>query len=285
MFEARAQASEALESWLGRKLNVEKVVDAVHDDLIEAVQTGTLDRPDFSRVEFERGVTVAVAGSNYLQAIDLESLAYWAVKSASKVRLRVRPGDYVPLGLPVAEVHPARDDASKALEGALAFGRQPAALQDLEFTVRQLSEIAVRALSPGINDPFTAASVIERFGDALCRIAPRFLPTGAVDRDGQIVLLHPVTDYDGLCDGMFHTIRQNASGSGFVLVRMLDVLTKVAERPIAWPSCVVMPSSSSTPARMARATGLPLPTSAAGGTCSRPWSKVSLVTHPTGRRL
>jgi uncharacterized membrane protein len=214
---------------IATSINVEKVVDAVHDDLVEAVKTGTLDNPDLTRVDLERGVTVSVAGSNYLQAIDFDSLADWAAATATKVRLRVRPGDYVPLGLPVAEVHPVRDDASEALGRALAFGREPAALQDLEFTVRQLSEIAVRALSPGINDPFTAASVIERFGDALCRIAPRFLPTGAVEREGQIVLLHPVTNYDGLCDGMFHAIRQNASGSGFVLVRMLDVLTKVAE--------------------------------------------------------
>ena len=111
----------------------------------------------------------------------------------------------------------------------MIFGSQPTALQDLEYSVRQLNEIAVRALSPGINDPFTAGSVVERFGDALCRIAPRFLPTGAVERDGRIVLLHPVVDYDGLTDAMFHTIRQNAAGSAFVLIRMLDVLAKVAE--------------------------------------------------------
>ena len=43
------------------------------------------------------------------------------------------------------------------------------------------------------------------------------------------MLVHPVTDYDGLCDAMFHMIRQNAAGSVHVLARMLDVLTRVAE--------------------------------------------------------
>ncbi len=95
--------------------------------------------------------------------------------------------------------------------------------------MRQLVEIAVRALSPGINDPMTAGSVLDHLGDALCRIAPRYLPTGAVDRDGCIVLLHPVTDYGGLCDAMFHMIRQNAAGSVHVLGRLLDVLSRVAE--------------------------------------------------------
>ena len=214
---------------IATSINVEVVVDAVHHDLIEAVETGTLAQPGLAKVTFEPGPSLAVAGSNYLQAIDVDGLADWAEKAGCKVRLRVRPGDYVPLGSPAAEVVPPHDEASAALGRALTFGRQQAALQDLEYTVRQLNEIAVRALSPGINDPFTAGSVLERFGDALCRIAPRFLPTGVVEKRGTVVLLHPVTDYEGLCDGMFHTIRQNGSGSAFVMVRMLDVLTKVAE--------------------------------------------------------
>lgn len=48
-------------------------------------------------------------------------------------------------------------------------------------------------------------------------------------RAGAPVLVHPVTDYDGLCDAMFHMIRQNAAGSVHVLGRMLDVLARVAE--------------------------------------------------------
>ena len=209
-------------------INVEKVVDAVHDDLVQSIKTGTSSSPDFAPVEFERGEAVSVSGSSYLQAIDLESLADWAVKRGAKVKLLVRPGDYVQVGLPVAEVRPMRDDCVDALERALTFGPQQVTLQDLEFSVRQLAEIAVRALSPGINDPFTAGTVLERLADALCRVAPRFLPTGAVSRDGEIVLVRPVTDYNGLCDAMLHTIRQNAANSGFVLIRMLDVLTKVA---------------------------------------------------------
>jgi uncharacterized membrane protein len=48
-------------------------------------------------------------------------------------------------------------------------------------------------------------------------------------RAGKVVLVHPVTTYDGLCDAMFHTIRQNAAGSAFVLIRLLETLGRVAE--------------------------------------------------------
>ena len=131
--------------------------------------------------------------------------------------------------IPVAFLSADIDDAEATLSRALTFGRRPAALQDLEYSIRQLVEVAVRALSPGINDPFTAGSVVDHLGDALCRMASRHLPTGTVVRDRRVVLVHPVTDYDGLCDAMFHMIRQNAAGSIHVLGRMLDVLARVAE--------------------------------------------------------
>jgi len=95
--------------------------------------------------------------------------------------------------------------------------------------VRQLVEIALRALSPGINDPFTAIAVLDHLGAALCEIAPRRLPSSMVERGGKVVLYRQVTDYAGLCDAMFHMIRQNAAGSPAVLIRMLDMLGRVAE--------------------------------------------------------
>ncbi len=211
-------------------INVETVVDAVHRDLCAAVVARTRDEADqHPPAEAPRGDPVAPASGGYLQAVDAEALADWAHEHRVILAMRVRPGDYVPTGFPVAILSTGVGDVAEAVSRSLTFGRRPAALQDLEYSVRQLVEIAVRALSPGINDPMTAGSVLDHLGDALCRIAPRHLPTGAVTRDGRVVLVHPVTDYGGLCDAMFHMIRQNAAGSVHVLARMLDVLARVAE--------------------------------------------------------
>ncbi|MEO5732204.1 MAG: DUF2254 family protein [Rubrivivax sp.] len=98
----------------------------------------------------------------------------------------------------------------------------------MEYAVRQLVEVAVRALSPGINDPFTAMSVLDRPGGALCDMVPLYLPNGLFLRDRQCVLVLPAVDYEGLVDGMFHLIRQNGSSSAAVLVRMLEVFSAVA---------------------------------------------------------
>ncbi|MGU3454159.1 DUF2254 domain-containing protein [Methylobacterium sp. 391_Methyba4] len=215
---------------IATSINIETVVDAVQQDLFKAIEARTLDAADAARPSNEpTGSAVATTGGGYLQAIDADTLADWAEERGVTVALRVRPGDYVPRGFPIAFLSAGVDGADEAITNAVTLGRRPASLQDIEYSIRQLVEIAVRALSPGINDPFTAGSVVDHLGDALCRIAPRHLPTGAVVREGRAVLVHPVTDYDGLCDAMFHMIRQNSAGSVLVLGRMLDVLTRVAE--------------------------------------------------------
>jgi uncharacterized membrane protein len=215
---------------IATSINVDTVVDAVHRDLCRAIADRTLDAGGLPAPRSDpAGTAIAVAGSGYLQALDAKRLADWAHENGIVVHLRVRPGDYVPSGLPLASLSARVDGVEDALAGALTFGRRPAALQDLEFPVRQLTEIAVRALSPGINDPFTAGSVVDHFGDALCRLVSRHLPTGVHAREGRIALVHSATDYAGLCDAMFHMIRQNAAGSSHVLGRMLDVLARAAE--------------------------------------------------------
>lgn len=215
---------------IATSINVERVVDSVHDDLVRSIMMHTRESADhMPPADKLAGQSIVVDGSDYVQAVDADRLADWAAGHGIRLALRVRPGDYVPRGAPVAVASAVVDRADEAIGRAITFGSKPAALQDIEYSVRQLNEIAVRALSPGINDPFTAGGVLERFGDALCRLAPRHLPTGVALRDGRIVLTMPVTDYDGLCDAMFHTVRQNAAGSAYVLIRLLEVLTRVAE--------------------------------------------------------
>ena len=120
------------------------------------------------------------------------------------------------------------EGADAAIRDATAFGGARVSAADLEFAVRQLVEVAVRALSPGINDPHTAMSVLDRLGAALCDAAPLQLRSGVTLRNGRPRLVVPSVDYGGLVDCMFHLIRQNAAGSTAVLMRALEVLTAVA---------------------------------------------------------
>lgn len=172
---------------------------------------------------------VALAERGYLRAVDEPGLADWAEKNGVVVVLLVRPGDFMFPGGAVAELigEPEGKDTAGAIRGAFSLGSKQAATQDLEFAVRQLVEIALRALSPGINDPFTAIAVLDRLGAALCEIAPRRLSEPTVERGGRVVLYREVTDYAGLCDAMFHTIRQSAAAAPAVLIRLMETIGRV----------------------------------------------------------
>jgi uncharacterized membrane protein len=82
-------------------------------------------------------------------------------------------------------------------------------------------------LSPGINDPHTAISVLDRLGAVLCEVKPLYLPTGVWTEQERPVLIVPHIQYEQLVNAMFHMIRQNAIGNASVLNRQLEILTQV----------------------------------------------------------
>ena len=213
------------------RINVDTVIELVGDEVRQAITRLTVETPGKEpppAAAWRDAVPVRDPRRGYLQQMDPEGLADWAHGNGVVIRLLVRPGDYVFPGVPIALVSPDVEGADAAIRNATALGPSRVSSQDLEFAVRQLVEVAVRALSPGINDPNTAISVLDSLGAALCDLVPRHLPTGVTQRQGCTVLLVSTVDYDGLVDAMFHMIRQNASSSAAVLIRLTDVLTAVA---------------------------------------------------------
>ena len=171
------------------RINVDTVIALVSDDVRAAIQRLTRDRPQPMppRAEMWREAVPVVDGRRgYLQQLHPDGLADWAAAQGTTLRLLVRPGDYVFPGAAIALVKPPVDGAEAAIRDATALGSTRVSSADLEFAVRQLVEVAVRALSPGINDPHTAIAVLDRLGAALCDIVPVHLDFGcrAAGRSG-----------------------------------------------------------------------------------------------------
>ena len=216
---------------MASRINVDTVIDLVSEDLRAGIRRLTADvpqaaapGPDF----WAGGESVRDPRRGYLQHFDAQGLADWAAANGTAIRLLVRPGDYVFPGAPIAVVKPARDGALDAIRSATSLGGERSSEADIEFAIRQLVEVADRALSPGTNDPYTAISVLDRLGASLCDIADCDLPAGVFLRDGKVALEAPAVDYYGLVDAMFHLIRQDGAGSAAVLIRMVDVLAAAA---------------------------------------------------------
>jgi uncharacterized membrane protein len=214
------------------RINVDTVITLVGADLQASLRAIEPARDEttlpVNSQDWGDGVAVPSKRAGYLQELDVHGLVRWAEEHRAQLRLLVRPGHYVFPGATVALVRPAVAGVEDALRDAFALGPERTSQADLEYAIRQLVEVAMRALSPGINDPFTAVTVIDRLGTALCELVSVRLPTGQHLSEGRLTLLVPTVDYDGLTDTMFHPLRQSAAGNALVLIRLLEVLAAVA---------------------------------------------------------
>ncbi len=216
---------------MAQRINVDTVIDLVSCDVHAGIDRMTVQgsQPPPPAAEFWRDATPIIdRRSGYLQQLDVDSLADWVFQHHAALRLLVRPGDYVFPNTPIAIIKPRIEGAGDAILKSTALGAQRRGDIDLDYTVAQMVEVAVRALASGVNDPQTAISVLDRLGAALCKLSGVQLPNGVTTRHDRPVLVVPLIDYEGLLSAMLQMIRQNAAGKPPVLNKILQVLTAVA---------------------------------------------------------
>jgi uncharacterized membrane protein len=174
------------------------------------------------------GRSVASAADGYVQRVDAESLMQLASEHDLLVRLEARPGDFVLEGAPLATAWPAERLAPSLmsrLRDAFVLGSQRTPTQDMAFALRQLVEVALRALSPSINDPYTAIACIDRLSAALHRLAGRANPAQCrVDSAGTMRLIAAGTTFAGLVENVFDPLRLAAAGQPVVTVHIVNAL-------------------------------------------------------------
>ncbi|MET9933342.1 MULTISPECIES: DUF2254 domain-containing protein [unclassified Streptomyces] len=138
------------------------------------------------------------------------------------LRLVPRIGDFVVPGTPILAVHGGPAPSGGVLRRAVSVGVERTYHQDLGFGLRQLSDIALRALSPAVNDPTTAVQALDRVVQFLAALSRRSLDTVVYrDRAGAVRLVQPVPTWTGLVDLGFAEVRGCAVGNPQVSRRML----------------------------------------------------------------
>lgn len=181
----------------------------------------------------ESGVPIRTPRSGYLQVIRMEKLVKVATKANAVIELPYRPGHFFVAGQVMARVWPA--SAAVPVEKYLTFGHIAGAYrtlpQDISFGVDQLVEIALRALSPAVNDTFTGMTCVDWIADGLCRISRSWRPQ-RVRRDtrGEIRVIAYQPNFDRLVQRAFDTVRQAAAGMPAIMIRQLDALAKIIEQ-------------------------------------------------------
>jgi uncharacterized membrane protein len=179
-----------------------------------------------------RGGVVPAVTSGYLQFVGYAQLVEIAAKTDSVIRLSHRPGHFVAAGRPLATVWPrgAAQQVAEALAKAHVTGPHRTLMQDPVFAIDQLVEIAIRALSPAVNDTFTALTCIDWLSSGLRRVSGRTLGDGVYrDRSGRVRLIEPGPSYARMANRAFDKIRQAARGMPVVMIHMMDALSSIME--------------------------------------------------------
>lgn len=178
------------------------------------------------------GTALALRRRGWVRSVDLGALA-GALPAGATLWLETAPGRYGIEGMVVARVWPAvleADDLSVRVSDAIDTGSTRTMRHDPAFAVRQLVDVALRALSPGINDPTTALDAMVHLGTVLVdRLRAEPLPYVYRGEDGRRVELAHVIDDEELLAIAFDELRAAAADNATVSVYLLDLLHTLAE--------------------------------------------------------
>ncbi|MGA9261847.1 MAG: DUF2254 family protein [Desulfobacterales bacterium] len=170
--------------------------------------------------------------SGYLQAIDYDALIRIAVEENLLIHLGYRPGNFITRGSVLVTVWPGKrvdEGLSEKINTIFILGPERTLEQDVEFAISQLVEIAVRALSPGINDPITANTCIDWLGVSLSQLANRKMPSAhRFDQEGRLRVICKPFEFGGMVDAAFNMIRQNSQSVAAVSIHLLEIIATVA---------------------------------------------------------
>ena len=223
------------------RIGVDSIITSVTEETEDTIEELHRDIEQEAGVErqlpatpFEGGATVRVAArrNGYVRLMAIGSIVRAAADRDLRVQCQVAPGDWVLAGAPLFAVAPGSsvdEEARTALVDKVVIGGQRSMSQDAAFGFQQLVDIAVKALSPGINDPTTASQCLDRLAQLLVDIGHRpDLPSVLQDADGAPRVWLRFPGFEELVRHSVGAIRQHAAGSPIVLAHLGRTLATVA---------------------------------------------------------
>ena len=180
----------------------------------------------------EDAVPIPATDEGYVESIDADGLMDLVSKCDTVVWIERRPGDFAIKGAPLAYVHPAPPELPRftdRLNAAFIVGPERTSRQDTEYAIHQLVEVALRALSPGVNEPFTALTCIDRLTQGLSLLASRQPPPGVrKDSGGRVRVVAPPRTFPDLLGAAFEPIVLFAGTNPAIYERVLGGLAVMA---------------------------------------------------------
>jgi len=232
---------------MSQSLQVSVIMDEVRQEIIaqievlypEEIGDGIADPPPIATLKEElrdqgEPVIVRAKQAGFVRMIDEETLLNAPFAATRWVWIRPQIGEFVADGAILAEldqVEGVAEDVMQQVRNAFVIDRERTIRQDPLFGIRQLVDIALRALSPGINDATTAEYALYHLGDAMGRLAVRSFPSNLrITDNGQTQIIVARLTWDAVVDAAFSQIRQAAANDVHVTQTLLHVLNTLALR-------------------------------------------------------
>ena len=170
--------------------------------------------------------------SGYIRFLDTQRLLDLATALHVKVRVVRRVGQFVPAETPLLLVYKGErlnSDNQEQFRAAFDMGPSRTLQQDVEFGILQIVDIALKAISPAVNDPTTAISCVDHLSRLAIRIASREMPEPLLfDLKGVARVNVPWIDFDRLLDSAFEQIRMYSKADVAVSMRLLRAYGDIA---------------------------------------------------------
>ncbi|MEO6803873.1 MAG: DUF2254 domain-containing protein [Granulicella sp.] len=215
------------------------IVAVISEDLkqtIPKLYPSAAGRPDKEAAQWAKdreGAFVSISADQYgyLQSIDLDRLMELAKKTDSVFEILIKPGDHYVSGADLVHCWGSslQPEDQCGVQESFTFGDDRTALQDIRYQFQQLTDVVVRALSPGINDPFTAINGIDALASGISRLAQQ--PRASEFRQDEsetLRLIVPRPSLEGILDDTVGHIAIYASSDRFVMAALKRVL-KIVE--------------------------------------------------------
>ncbi len=223
---------------VAQSIQAASILARIHDDTAAAIdrlfpeEIGHSPAGEPSQIPGLPGSWTVVKSerTGYVTSVDGASTLEYAVEKDRVLRLVAATGDFIVEGGPLLELGGPeavdRKDAQR-LRGWVSIARQRTVEQDGAFGLQQLVDVALKALSPGINDPTTACMCIDQLGALLVRLASRDMPDRHRMAEGRLRVIAPAPDFACMLAQAFDAVLQHSRGDVQVLGRLLDALATV----------------------------------------------------------
>jgi uncharacterized membrane protein len=201
-----------------------KVFDAVYPSSASDAVAAEKTAHSLDQLTPVQTIRQGVVGS-VVVALDRTGIANFAAQHDSVIEFVPAVGEYVPAGGALLHVYGSRQLPERRLRRSVVLGDERTLDDDPAFAFRMLVDVAIKALSPAVNDPTTAVQSLDRIESLLHYAAAKHLSTGIVtDRHGAVRLVYPVPTWEDLVELALDEIRAFGAGQYQVVRRMRALL-------------------------------------------------------------